>query len=262
MSMFTPPEMGGEYRITGNRYPRMRRPRRRGRIIAASLASALALAVLGWGTLQLVGIFSGKGTSDSAGGHSTDHGKCASSTVSRKAAAGGDKAATIGDKNADGAKEADAAKDADDNEKADGGGDGGKRPHGGKLPEPGDITVNVLNATSRGGLAKETAGELEKRGFKIGKIGNATTEFDKKVKKAGLLVGAPGSTTTDRMRVLGTQLDNTATRYDERNGKDIDLVLGNDFERLAKKQTATAALTQLTSPGREKPAPAAPSSPC
>ncbi|MGP3990717.1 LytR C-terminal domain-containing protein [Streptomyces sp. 3N207] len=238
MSMFTPPDMGGQYRITGDRYPRMRRPRRRGRIIAASLASALAVSVLGWGTLQLVGIFSGGGPAE-ASGRPAEHTKCASPTGAEKATAGGRNAA-IGSKHA-----------------AAGGSE--KAAAGSELPKPGDITVNVLNATSRSGLAKDTADELKKRGFKVGKIGNAPAEFDEKVKKAGILVGAPGSTTSDRLQVLGTQLENTETRYDERDGKDVDLVLGKGFEHLTKKKTATAALAELA--GSPRPGKSAPASP-
>ncbi|GAB3668067.1 LytR C-terminal domain-containing protein [Streptomyces sparsus] len=59
MSMLTPPGMGGEYRITGDRYPRMRRPRGRRRIVLGSLAAVTALGLLAWGTVQLVSVFTG-----------------------------------------------------------------------------------------------------------------------------------------------------------------------------------------------------------
>ncbi len=52
--------------------------------------------------------------------------------------------------------------------------------------------MNVLNATPRSGLAKSTADELKKRGFKIGKVGNAPEEYDKKVAGTGILLGAHG----------------------------------------------------------------------
>ncbi|MCP3818003.1 LytR C-terminal domain-containing protein [Streptomyces sp. A3M-1-3] len=60
MSMLTPPGMGGKYRITGDKYPRMRRPRRR--LAAAVTGSALAVGLIGWGTAQLIEVFSGDGT--------------------------------------------------------------------------------------------------------------------------------------------------------------------------------------------------------
>lgn len=63
MSMLTPPGMGGEYRITGDRYPRMRRPRGRRRLVLGSLATVAALGLAAWGTVQLVDVFTGGGGS-------------------------------------------------------------------------------------------------------------------------------------------------------------------------------------------------------
>ncbi|WP_327180058.1 LytR C-terminal domain-containing protein [Streptomyces sp. NBC_01335] len=54
--------MGGKYRITGNAYPRMRRPRRRRRLVLAVVASLVALGMAGWGTLQLIDVYSGGDT--------------------------------------------------------------------------------------------------------------------------------------------------------------------------------------------------------
>ncbi|MGK5532573.1 LytR C-terminal domain-containing protein [Streptomyces sp. URMC 129] len=60
MSMLTPPGMGGKkFRVTGDRYPRMRPRRRRGRLVLAVFASVTVLALLGYGTLQLIDVFSG-----------------------------------------------------------------------------------------------------------------------------------------------------------------------------------------------------------
>ena len=59
MSMLTPPGMGGKYRITGDRYPRMSRPRSRRRLVFTAFGSVLALGLVGWGTLQLIDVFSG-----------------------------------------------------------------------------------------------------------------------------------------------------------------------------------------------------------
>lgn len=68
MSMLTPPGMGGKYRITGDTYPRMRPRRRRGRLVFAVLASVTALGLVGWGTLQLIDVFTGGDKHTSADG--------------------------------------------------------------------------------------------------------------------------------------------------------------------------------------------------
>ncbi|MFE7312729.1 LytR C-terminal domain-containing protein [Streptomyces sp. NPDC057555] len=67
MSMLTPPGMGGKkYRITGDRYPRMRRPRHRRRILLGIMAGACALGLVGWGTMQLIDVFGGQGSTAQA----------------------------------------------------------------------------------------------------------------------------------------------------------------------------------------------------
>ncbi|MFG3254149.1 LytR C-terminal domain-containing protein [Streptomyces sp. NPDC048172] len=209
MSMLTPPGMGGKYRIKGDRYPRMRRSRGRGKVIASSVAAVVALAVIGWGTLQLIDIFSGGDKAASASDGSARTTDCASASASASR----------------------AAKQAE------------------PLPSPGSVKVNVLNATSRAGLAKTTADALKKRGFKIGKVGNAPKALDKKVKKTGVLIGAPGTDTAAGLKVLGTQLDGADIRHDKaRKGGDVDLVIGEKFKKLVKEGAATKTLAKLSKP--------------
>lgn len=201
MSMLTPPGMGGQYRITGDRYPRMRRPRQRGKLVALTVASVAVLGVGGWGTLQLIDVFTG----------------------------GGDSASAVGTKAACAAKATPAAVPK-------------------ALPVPGTITVNVLNATTRGGLAQKTADELKKRGFKIGEVANATKEYDKKVKGAGVLLG-PATALDSSLPVLGTQLAGAERRTDPaRKGAVLDLIIGDGFRELTKKADADRALTALANP--------------
>ncbi|MGW9027055.1 LytR C-terminal domain-containing protein [Streptomyces sp. NPDC055722] len=203
MSMLTPPGMGGQYRITGDKYPRMRRPRRRGRLVFAIVASAAAVGLIGWGSLQLIDVFTGRGGKSSASGAKAD---CATKASPSPAA----------------------------NAKA--------------LPQPAQITVNVLNATPRSGLAKETADELKKRGFHIGTVGNATQEFDKKVKGVGVLLG-PKTALNTTLPVLGTQLAGVDRRTDiSRTGASVDLILGDKFKSLSSKTDADKALAALTAP--------------
>ncbi|MGW7084831.1 LytR C-terminal domain-containing protein [Streptomyces sp. NPDC054871] len=202
MSMLTPPGMGGKYRITGAKYPRMRRPRGRRRIVLAVVASVAAAGLIGWGTLQLIDVFTG-----------------------------GDKATAASSRSDCAAKK--PGPSAEPVPKA--------------LPKPGQIKVNVFNATPRGGLAKDVAAELKKRGFAIGKVDNAPKEYDKKVKGTGILLGAPSAMDT-ALPVLGTQLAGAESRPDARKGGEVDLILGTKFKDLAKKEDADKALAVLAKP--------------
>lgn len=202
MSMLTPPGMGGQYRIKGDKYPRLRRRRRRGRFVVLAVASVTALGVAGWGTLQLIDVFTGGGGEASAAGPKSDCGTRATPSPTATA----------------------------------------------PLPKPAGITVNVLNATTRSGLAKQTADELKKRGFKIGDVGNATKDYDKKVKGTGLLLGPAASLNTS-LPVLATQLTTAERRTDAtRKGATVDLIIGDRFKELTKKPDAEKALTALSDP--------------
>ncbi|MFI2784073.1 LytR C-terminal domain-containing protein [Streptomyces sp. ALB3] len=60
--------MGGKYRITGNTYPRMRRPRHRRKLALSVTAAVVALGLAGWGTLQLIDVFTGGNEQANAAG--------------------------------------------------------------------------------------------------------------------------------------------------------------------------------------------------
>ncbi|WP_344320890.1 LytR C-terminal domain-containing protein [Streptomyces macrosporus] len=213
MSMLTPPGMGGKYRITGNSYPRMRRPRRRRRIAVTTLAVTVGLGALSWGTVELVDVFTGGGTTVRAAGE----GRACEPDDTVKAG---------------------AVKDAEPSGK----------PTAGALPEPSAVTVNVYNATTRSGLAKETAEALKKRGFTVGEVANAPASLDKKVKEAGLLMGPPAAHRTGAFDVLHTQLPQARIKEVDRKGDEIDLVIGKAFKGLAKEKDAREAMAALASP--------------
>lgn len=217
MSMLTPPGMGGKYRITGDVYPRMRRPRNRRRIVVVAIAAVVALGLAGWGTVQLIDAFSG----------------------------GSEKKTTAAGK--PGCVPAKGGK-GETGEK----GEKGKPSAPPKAPvtlKPAQITVNVYNATPRGGLAKAAAEELKARGFTIGKVGNATADYDKKIPGAGLLLGAPGAV-KGPFSVLGTQLPGAKAKTDTRTTADVDLIIGTAYTSLAPRPAAEKALTTLANPAR------------
>ncbi|WP_406008038.1 LytR C-terminal domain-containing protein [Streptomyces sp. NBC_00637] len=210
MSMLTPPGMGGKYRITGDKYPRMRPHRRRGRLVVVVVACGAVLGVAGWGTLQLIDVFTGGGGTATAAGTGC-------STKATKASPAASPAA------------ASAAV-------------------AGAAPKPAQITVNVFNATTRSGLAKTTADELKKRGFRIGEVGNATKQYDKKVTGTGILLG-PASSLNTSLPVLATQLTTAERRTDAaRAGTTVDLIIGNQFKALTSPAASVKALTALAAP--------------
>ncbi|MFG2982948.1 LytR C-terminal domain-containing protein [Streptomyces sp. NPDC048258] len=216
MSMLTPPGMGGKYRVTGAAYPRMSRKRSRRRIVFAVLGSVLALALLGYGALQLIDVFQG----DSPKRNTAAGAKDCPTTAAKDGSKAGPEAATAASATAKPAV---------------------------VLPKPGDITVNVYNATPRAGLAKAVGDELAKRGFAIGNVGNAPADFDKKVPGTAILLGSP-ATDKAAFSVLGTQLVGATQQTDARETADIDLILGDAFKELSTKEDADKALAVLANP--------------
>lgn len=218
MSMLTPSGMGGKYRVTGNAYPRMRRPRRRGRIIAGILASVVVLGLFGWGALQLFHVFNG---------------------------GDGDTKANAGPQNQPSCKPAPTP------------------THTAKLapmPQPSGVTVNVLNATTRGGLAKTTADELAKRGFKVSKFGNAPIQYDKKVTQSALVVAGPAGEAA--AREAGTQVAGSTVKIDPtRKDASVDLLIGDTFSALATPADAAKARIVAANPPPPKPVCTVPTTP-
>ncbi|MER7055225.1 LytR C-terminal domain-containing protein [Streptomyces sp. NPDC000351] len=194
--------MGGQYKITGDKYPRMRPARRRGRLAFAAVSCVTVLGLLGWGTLQLIDVFTGGDKASAAG---------AADCPATPAKASASPAAVA-------------------------------------VPKPAQVTVNVLNATTVGGLAQKTADELKKRGFRVGDVSNAPKEYDKKVDGTGVLLGPAASLKTS-LPVLGAQLPAAERRTDAaRKGATVDLIIGKGFKGLATQADAAAALTELAAP--------------
>ncbi|MFJ1753911.1 LytR C-terminal domain-containing protein [Kitasatospora sp. NPDC088134] len=215
MSMLTPQGLKGkQYRITGNAYPRLGRPPRRGRKIALALVGVLTLGLVSVGGVQLYDVFTGK--------HKNTGAQACAGASGRPLAA----------------PEKSPAASAPAT--------GAPAPGSTAVPQPGTVTVNVYNATDKGGLAARTADELKKRGFQIGKVGNAPSALDKKVPGSAQVVVGPGA--TGAAALLTTQVAGATSTEDARTDATVDLVIGDTFTALAEPAQAAAALAELTKP--------------
>ena len=106
------------------------------------------------------------------------------------------------------------------------------------LPSPGQITVNVYNASSRHGLAASTAALLKQRGFTIGKVTNDPLKANLTA-PAQIRGGTAGST---GMRVIAAEVSGAQLQQDSRVDNSVDLVLGTSFSALTTPDQAAALL--------------------
>ena len=97
--------------------------------------------------------------------------------------------------------------------------------------DPSKMTVNVMNGTQIPGLAGASAKKLEKRGFKIGDVGNVRLS---KVNVVGAVTSGPdgyAQAMTIQRHVSGL----TYVFDPKRPGKTVDLVIGTKYKNLVKE---------------------------
>ena len=234
MSMLTPPGLKGkQYRVTGTAYPRLARPNHKRRFILLAITGVTVLAVLGWGTFQLLDVFGGKKSATAAGCGTK---ATASPSAGASGAAGPAPSGSAGASGAaapSGTAAAVAASFA--------------HLTTGHVPQPSTITVNVYNATDRVGLASQTAALLKKRGFVIGKIGNASAALQHKVLGTAQVTG--NSAAAASMTVVGSEVVGAKPVTDLRKNTTVDLALGNGFSgALATPLQSTQTLALAAKP--------------
>ncbi len=226
MSMLTPQGLKGkQFRITGTSYPRLGPPPRRRRRVLAVVGSVLALALIALGGVQLVDIFTGKGKHTAAQACASAH--PSAKPLAAPAAAGSPAASPAA---ASAAPVAPALPVA----------------AAGAVPQPATVTVNVYNATDKAGLAARTADELKKRGFTVGKVGNAPSALQKKVPGTAELVA--GTAGIGAATLLGAQVTGASSMADARTDASVDFVIGDGYTALLDPNAAAAALAEATKP--------------
>ncbi|WP_370109443.1 LytR C-terminal domain-containing protein [Streptacidiphilus sp. MAP12-33] len=240
--MLTPPGLKGkQYRISGKAYPRLSRPGQKRRRVFQVLGAVVALAVIGWGTVQLVAQFGGKKKSaTAAAGHCVRPATAAGDAAKASASPHASGAAASGAAGAPGASASAGASGAA------GSAGGVVLPLPSGMPQPATVTVNVYNATGHAGLAGQTASLLRQRGFKIGKIANAPATLEGKITGAAQVTGANGSKAA--MTLVGSEVTGATTTTDTRTDGSVDLVIGNGFTALLSPAQASQALALAVSP--------------
>lgn len=100
--------------------------------------------------------------------------------------------------------------------------------------KPGDVSLNVYNATNRSGLAGASAKEAAARGFKVKKVANDP-------KKASIKQTAQirfGPTGADSAKVVQARVPGSVLVNDKRTDDTVDLVLGDAWKKLGAEPPA------------------------
>lgn len=106
---------------------------------------------------------------------------------------------------------------------------------------PADISVNVLNATQQGGLARKVAAVLAERGFKVKQIAN--DPLKKTIKGIAELRHGPDG--LEPAKVLLKHLPTAVLIADKREGDTVDVVIGNGFKAFGPVPPPAAPVTTV-----------------
>ena len=103
---------------------------------------------------------------------------------------------------------------------------------------PNEVTVTVLNGTSRSGLAGSVSEDLAQRGFTVEDPGNT-----RQASGAATIVHGPAGYLAAQS--VTAQLEDAQLRLDEdREGTAVDLLIGDGFSGLVDEEEASAALEE------------------
>jgi hypothetical protein len=129
---------------------------------------------------------------------------------------------------------------------------GGEHQRAARLPcpaqtsaQPDEVRLGVYNASSRFGLAREVARELQARGFTVTTVSNDPTGTP--VRGTALVrFGAPGRLAA---KSVGAQLAGPLQWVDDkRNSSAVDLVLGPGYQTMVPRPQASKAIAPVPTP--------------
>jgi hypothetical protein len=103
-------------------------------------------------------------------------------------------------------------------------------------PQAGMVTVNVFNGSDITFAATYLAQALERRGFAIGRIGNAPIDYSG---VALIRAGVPGMSRA--YLLLGHAPQGTVLSYSDRTDETVDIIIGAQYDSLRSPEDVTVA---------------------
>ena len=129
----------------------------------------------------------------------------------------------------------------------------GEVPAHNDMPERNQVKLNVLNGTSRVGLAEDIGAQFKSRGFVIGKMATAPAKQDgKPYDNIATIIYGPDAVGAAAL-VSAYFLANQATMQFniKRTGAEVDVILGNQFQQLATTTEVNQSIAIIGRPPLE-----------
>lgn len=126
--------------------------------------------------------------------------------------------------------------------------DGGLVPARIKMPDKrGDVTINVVNGTSKVGLADQVATEFKNRGFIIHEI--RTAPDDQRTDKIAIIRYGPDAIGKAWLVSAFFLVDEADMALDlKRRGPEVDVEVGSAFQQLATTTEVNQSIAAMGSP--------------
>ncbi len=113
------------------------------------------------------------------------------------------------------------------------------------VAKPSEVSVKVLNATTRKGLALAVSKELQARGYTVAQVGNAPADSRDFPDPVQVVHGPTGLAAA---RSVAAQIPGAVLVEDTRTDGTVDLLIGAKYTALASPADAAKALTPTSAP--------------
>ena len=126
----------------------------------------------------------------------------------------------------------------------------GQVPANIKMPERDQVTINVINATARVGLAEQIGGEFKNRGFLVAKT-ESTADGSQYPEIAQITYGPDGIGAAWLVSAYFLVHEADMNFDLARPGAEVDVLLGNKFQQLATSTEVNQSIAAKGSPQLE-----------